>query len=131
MNPERASEIEAAMTREDIKSLISDKAIKVRPELGVSRGRARILHEKRKCGKRRGPGKRRGSSGARLSTKTRWISTIRAVRNRLKKLREDKAITDQVYHRLYLMSKGGAFKSVSHLDQYIEASGISRRKMKQ
>jgi len=128
IDPERLDEVETAITRREIERLIKDGAIQSRPERGVSRARAKTLHEKRRLGKRRGHGTRKGAKGARMSGKRRWISTIRAIRKKLKELRQAKAITGTVHRKLYGMAKGGLFKNSSHLLQYIETSGLFRRK---
>jgi len=41
----RLFEIEQAITREEIRRLIKDGAIQTVPKKGVSRGRARVLHQ--------------------------------------------------------------------------------------
>jgi len=124
IDPERFEEVSSAITRREIEHLIKDGAIKAKPEKGVSRGRARIRHEKRKRGRRRGPGSREGAAGARLPKKRRWINTIRALRDTLKRLRDSKSITPSTYRRLYIMAKGGVFRSRSQLLQYVKASGL-------
>jgi len=52
---------------------------------------------------------------------------IRAIRKRLRYLRDRRAITVSVYRRLYRMAKGGAFKSVADLERFITAHGLWRR----
>ncbi|MFH1327425.1 MAG: 50S ribosomal protein L19e, partial [Candidatus Bathyarchaeota archaeon] len=97
INPDKSERVGAAITREDIKSLIHERAIGRQPKKGVSRGRARILHAKRKEGRRRGTGSREGCKGAHLSRKSKWITKIRALRRKLRKLREERTITPTVY----------------------------------
>ena len=50
INPERTEDAETAITRDEIRKLIHEGVIEARPEKGVSRGRARVLHKKRKKG---------------------------------------------------------------------------------
>jgi len=128
LDPERAEDIEVALTRGDIRRLIHEKSIKSRAEKGVSRSRARLLHEKRKIGRRRGIGSREGSSGARESRKSVWINNIRVLRRRLKTLRDGHLLTKKAYRQLYRKSKGGTFKNASHLEQYLKASNLIRRR---
>jgi len=130
VNPERIEDVEAAVTGKDIRRLIKDGVIDVRPIKGVSRGRARIRHLKRKTGRRRGLGSRKGGKFARLPRKRRWIQTIRALRRTLRELRDKRLITRQVYRKLYIMAKGGVFKSRNHLLQYIESAKLYRRKLR-
>ena len=128
IDPEKIEDVEGAITRKEIERLIKDGVIQAKPVKGISRGRARIRHEKRKKGKRRGHGSRKGAKYARLPRKRRWIQTIRALRKKLRELVESKAITTQTYRRLYRLDKGGVFKSKAHLLQYIESEKLYRRK---
>jgi len=128
IDPERTEDVELAISREEIRRLIHDKAIRKQPEKGVSRARARILHEKKKKGKRRGPGSRRGRKGARAPAKKMWMNRIRAQRRRLRELRDSHAITEKIYRRLYAVAKSGAFRSVADLDRYIDAHNLRRRR---
>jgi len=128
IDPEKADEVELAITREEIRRLVHEKAIRKIPDKGVSRARARVLHEKRKAGRRRGPGSREGSKGAREPSKRAWMSRIRALRKRLRELRDKHIITESVYRRLYIMAKSGSFRSVSDLERHIETSNLRRRR---
>jgi len=124
IDPERFEDVSSAITRQEIERLIKEGAIKAKPEQGVSRGRARIRHEKRKQGRRRGPGSREGAAGARAPRKRRWVTTIRAIRKLLRELRDSKKITRSTYRQLYNMAKGGVFRSKRQLLQYIKDSGL-------
>lgn len=128
IDPEKADEVEMAITREEIRKLIHEKVIRKKPERGISRYRARILSEKKKKGKRRGPGCRSGSENARSPSKEAWMKRIRAQRRRLRELKDKRIITENVYRKLYQIAKSGGFRSVSDIDRYIEAHGLRRRK---
>ena len=128
LDPERIEEIEVALTRGDIRRLIHEKSIKALAEKGVSRSRARFLHERRKIGRRRGVGSREGSPGAKVPRKDVWIHNIRVLRRRLKTLREGHLLTKKAYRQLYRKAKGGTFKNASHLEQYLKASNLIRRR---
>jgi len=54
IDPERAEDVELAISREEIRRLIGDRAIKKEPIKGISRARAKRLHDKKVDGKRRG-----------------------------------------------------------------------------
>ncbi len=123
-DPEATEEIEAAVTRDDIRALIADGVIKARPIKGTSRGRARKIALQKAKGRRRGHGSRKGSKGARFPRKRRWIVTIRALRKELSSLKEKGEITPSTYRRLYLLAKGGTFKSRAHLKHYIKEQGL-------
>jgi len=128
IDPERLEDVEAAITREDIRRLIHEGAIRKLKEKGVSRARARILHEKKKKGRRRGAGSRSGSRKARAKLKRAWVEKIRALRRRLRKLKEKRVITTRVYRQLYLKAKSGVFRSVSDLHRYIEVHDLRRKR---
>ena len=128
IDPERIADVEAAITREEIKKLIHEGAIKALPKQGVSRARAKVIHEKKKKGLRKGPGSRSGAKGAIISRKEAWMMRIRALRRRLRELKEKKIITQSVYRKLYIMAKSGAFKSKSEMENYIKAQGWWRKR---
>jgi len=127
IDPERMEDVEVAITREEIRKLIHEGAIKALPEKGVSRARARIIHEKKKKGRRKGPGSRKGGSKAVMTKKERWMIKIRALRKRLRELRDRRVITRETYRDLYMLAKGGTFKSVRDLERYIEAHDLRRK----
>lgn len=126
IDPTRAEEVSAAITREDIKRLIHAGVIRARPERSISRGRARERSAKRRKGKRRGMGSRKGAAGARAPRKQAWIKRVRALRAKLSELREKGAIDAKEYRRLYRMIKGGAFRSKAHLESYLKERGMLR-----
>ncbi len=128
IDPERIEDVESAISREEIRKLIHERAIWKLPYKGVSRARVRILHEKKRKGKRRGTGSRSGSEGARSPSKRIWIKKIRAQRRRLRELRDKHIITKSVYRRLYIIAKSGGFRSVADLERYIDANNLRRRK---
>lgn len=127
INPERMEDVEAAITREEIKKLIHEGIIKSRPQKGVSRARAKILHEKKKKGLRKGPGSRSGAAHAKISKKEAWMTKIRALRKRLRKLKTRKTITEDTYRRMYRMAGSGRFDSVADLERYLKAHGLWRK----
>ena len=128
IDPERVEDVELAISREEIRRLIHEKAIRKLSEKGISRGRTRMLHEKRKKGRRRGHGSRQGPKGARFPRKKAWIIRIRAQRRRLRELRDKHIITESVYRRLYIMAGSGVFRSVSALERYMDAHNLRRRR---
>ncbi|WNY24048.1 hypothetical protein MmiHf6_13730 [Methanimicrococcus hongohii] len=120
LDPARMEEISQAITREDIRGLIADGAIKAKKVKGVSRGRARLVAEKRKYGHRKGPGSRKGKKGARTNSKGLWMKKIRALRRRLKEMRADESIDVKTYCKLYRKAKGGEFRNVAHLEANVK-----------
>ncbi len=118
---ERLDEIEAAISREEIRRLIADGAIYKIQEKGISRGRFR----ERK--KRRGPGSRKGGKYSIIPRKTQWMLKVRAQRKALKKLRDSKMLVEGAYRKVYKMVKSGAFKSVSTMMEYLKQNKLLRR----
>ncbi|HOX35303.1 MAG TPA: 50S ribosomal protein L19e [Methanoregulaceae archaeon] len=119
-DPERLSDIENAISRQDLRGLITDGAIKARQKRGNSRGRTRAHIAKRSYGHCKGPGRRKGAAGARNASKRVWIQKIRAIRKALVALREAGTIDRHVYRILYRRAAGGQFRSVAHMKAQLE-----------
>ncbi len=128
INPERMDDVEVAITREEIRRLIHEEIIKRLPEKGVSRARARILHEKKKKGRRRGPGSRSSSSHAKISKKEAWMSKIRALRKKLRELKTNRMITENTYRNTYKMASSGRFGSVADMVRYLKTHELWRKR---
>lgn len=128
INPERIDDVEAAITREEIRKLIHEGVIKPLPEKGVSRARARILKEKKKKGRRRGHGSRSGSRGARISKKEAWMRKIRALRKKLRELKTSRIITENTYRKLYRMASSGRFESIADMERYLKTHELWRKR---
>jgi large subunit ribosomal protein L19e len=127
IDPERADVVEAAITRQEMRKLIHEGAIKALPERSLSRGRAREQAAKKRAGRRRGPGTKKGTKFSVVSRKERWMSRIRTQRKRLRRLRERRTITVNTYRRLYMKAKGGEFRSLAELERYINENNLRRR----
>ena len=111
-------DIKEAITREDIRSLISKNAITVKKKKGVSRSRAKKLHEQQKKGRRIGAGKRKGTKNSRTPKKRAWINKIRPQRAFLKVLKNNSRVTNTQFRKLYRLAKAGFFRSKRHLKLY-------------
>ncbi len=127
IDPTRIEDVEGAVTKEEIRRLIKEGVIRVKPAKGNSRARWRERHEKRKKGRRRGPGKRKGAKTARLSKKEAWMNTIRKIRRYLRYLRDHGMIDRRTYRRLYMLAKGGTFRSLSSLKTYMKEQGLLKK----
>ncbi|MEM1985180.1 MAG: 50S ribosomal protein L19e [Nitrososphaeria archaeon] len=114
--PEAAERISDAITRDEIRSLVEQKAIIILQKKGVSRSRV-------KKGKRSGPGSRKGSKGARQGKKDLWVKKVRALRRHLKYLLEHGIISKENYKKLYLWIKGGQIRTVKRLDEIAREMG--------
>ncbi|MEA1985468.1 MAG: 50S ribosomal protein L19e [Euryarchaeota archaeon] len=119
MDPDASEDIAVAITREDLRGLIEEGHIKAHPVKGVSRGRARARDAKRKYGHCKGHGSRKGKKGARNPKKEQWMKKIRALRRRLKELRDDGTLDRPTYCKVYRKAKGGEYRSVAHLESHL------------
>jgi len=119
-DPARQGDIAEAITREDIRMLVDEGAIRAKPPRGNSRGRARERKRKRAYGHQKGPGSRKGKAGGRQNKKEQWKSRIRAQRRRLRELRDSGEIDRSTYRQLYDKAGGGEFDSVAELERYLD-----------
>jgi len=127
-DPERLEDVEVAITREEIRRLIHEGVIKQASEKGISRVRARVLHEKKKKGLRKGPGTRKGSSGAKITQKQAWMQKIRALRRTLREWKANRALTEGAYRKLYMIAGSGVFGSIADMERYAKAHGFWRKR---
>jgi len=128
INPEKIDDVDTAITRDEVRKLIHEGTIRASPEKGISRGRARVIHEKKKKGRRSGPGSRTGTPHARVSKKQAWMSRIRALRRRLRTLKTKKMIAENAYQKLYRMAGSGRFESVADLERYMKTHEFWRKR---
>ena len=105
-----------AITKDDVRQLIKDGIVVKRRGNEHSRGRARILHAKRKKGRKRGKGRRYGTKKARSQTKKKWQMSVRAQRKKLREMRDKKMKMKISYRQAYNRIKGGFFKEKKQLD---------------
>ena len=120
IDPDEQEKVDEAITRKDIRNLIEGGTIQKKDEKGTSKGRAKHIKKQKKKGRRKGQGSRKGKKGARKSDKKKWMEKIRAIRNRLKEMRDEGEITSDQYRELYDMSKGGFFRDTKHLENHVE-----------
>ncbi len=125
-DPDALDEIATAATKDDIRELIERGLIKRKPVKGVCRVRINKRKAQKRKGRRRGHGRRKGKSTARMPRKRAWIIRIRALRRRLKFLKEKGVLDSRTYRMLYRKAKGGEFRSVSHLNAYLKSIGVLR-----
>jgi large subunit ribosomal protein L19e len=118
-DPEAEDFIQDAITRSTIRGLVGLGAIKVAPEKGVSRGRARAKKAK---GKIRHQGSFRGAKTSRHSKKEAWVTKVRALRWRLSVARDRNELTKTGYRKLYRQIKGGQVRDVKRLLEMIKES---------
>ncbi|MBU2589713.1 MAG: 50S ribosomal protein L19e [Nanoarchaeota archaeon] len=127
-DPERLADIKEAITKADIRKLIQEYAIQAKPVVGNSKSRIRKNKEQKKKGRRQGPGSRKGKKRSRLSKKDAWMAKIRAQRNFLKTVKENKLLDTKTYRDVYRKSKGGFFRSVRHIKIYLTERNLFKKK---
>ncbi|MHA1683385.1 MAG: 50S ribosomal protein L19e [Promethearchaeota archaeon] len=127
LDPFMLDEIATAITMQDIRGLINSGIIRRRYPKGISRARAKAVHQQKKKGRRAGKGSRKGMATARNSPKKQWITRIRGMRAFLKNLRDKKHIDTAIYQKYYYLCKGGTFNSVKNLKKYMQAHGVLKK----
>jgi len=120
IDPEETTRVESAITRREVQSLVDSGRIRLLHRKGISRGRHRLKSLRRKkAGSRKG-GQKQG--------KDAWVLKIRAIRQHLRFLRDKRQLTPASYKLLLNMAKGGAFRSRSHVDEYVKAHQLQRKR---
>lgn len=84
-----------------------------------SRSRVKRMHEAKRKGRHTGYGKRKGTRNARMPEQIIWMRRQRVFRRLLRKYREAKKITKDIYHHFYLCAKGNQFKNKAVLIESI------------
>jgi large subunit ribosomal protein L19e len=123
-DPEWLDEIKESITKADLRALIKDNAIKVKPKRGISRGRVKKIRVQKRKRRRRGIGSRKGRSSARLSNKSKWVNKIRTQRNFINLLRDKKLVYPRIYRDLYRKAKGNFFRSKRHIQLYMKEHNL-------
>ncbi len=120
-------DIKEAITKYDMRGLIKKGQVKAKPVKGISKYRARKLKAQKRKGRRKGHGSRKGKASARQNPKKVWMNTVRAQRALLRRLKEKRMITTKDYRTLYRRSKGGFFRSVKHIKNYVKEQNIIKK----
>ncbi|MFA6268669.1 MAG: 50S ribosomal protein L19e [archaeon] len=124
IDPVAESKVAEAMTNDDIRGLIAERAIKKRASKEQSLGRARFARAQRVKGRRRGAGNRSGTKKVRTHQKKEWINKVRSLRRTLKEIRarSPSAVEEKVYSNVYKKIKGNFFKGKKNLIEYVEGA---------
>ncbi len=120
----RLDDIKEAITKADVRSLISNGVISKKRILNTSGFWSRKRKQQKGKGKQKGFGSRKGRKTARLNPKRNWINKVRVQRDFIKLLRNNGLITSAICHDLYMKSKGGFFRSLRHLKLYTQERGL-------
>jgi large subunit ribosomal protein L19e len=120
------TDVADAITRENIRSLITANSIKIKSFTGTSRGRAQTKKEqKNKRGIKQGS--KQGRKGARVGKKEIYVAKVRSLRRLLKIAKDRKDITNPEFWALYKKVGGNTVRNKAHLRQLMEEA-ISKRK---
>ncbi len=128
IDPDKMDDVEAAITRDEVRKLIHEKIIVSLPKAGVSRSRAKTVREKKRMGRRKGAGSRTGSGHAKISKKEAWMSKIRSLRKKLRELKASRIITEATYRKVYAIAGSGKFESVAELERYLRTHDLWRKR---
>lgn len=107
-------DIADAITRENIRSLITANTIRIKSFTGTSRGRAQFKKAQRN---KRGTtqGSKQGAKGARVGKKTVYVAHVRALRRLLKIAKDRKDLTNPEFWALYKKVGGNTVRNKAHL----------------
>jgi large subunit ribosomal protein L19e len=128
INTERISDVESAITREEVRKLVHEKIISSLPIQGVSRGRAKVIQAKKRKGRRKGPGSKSGTPHATISKKEAWMTKIRSLRKKLREMKASRIITETNYRQLYMIAGSGRFASIADMERYVKAHDMWRKR---
>ena len=118
-DPEYLDDVADAITRDNIRSLITANVIQIKPIKGTSKGRAYFKKlQRRKRGTKQGS--KKGSIGARIGKKEVYVNKIRAMRYQLKVSKSRKEITNENYWKLYKQVGGNQVRNLAHLRTLID-----------
>jgi len=115
-----------AITRENIRSLITANTIQIRPFTGTSRGRAQKKKDQKKK-RGTGQGSKQGRKGARVGKKEVYVAKVRSLRRLLKIAKDRKEITNPEFWTLYKKIGGNTVRNKAHLRLLMEET-ITKRK---
>lgn len=118
-------DIANAITRDEIRSLITANTITVKSFTGTSKGRA---HAKKAQRNKRGTtqGSKQGRRGARVGKKEVYVAKVRALRRLLKIAKIRKDITNPEFWMLYKKVGGNTVRNKAHLRTLIEETKARR-----
>ena len=111
---EHLEDITDAITRDDIRSLMTANTIKIKSLKGASRGRAKTKRiQKSKRGTKQGS--KKGTKGARVGKKEVYVKKVRSLRHILKVAKDRKDITNKEFWSLYKKVGGNTIRNKAHL----------------
>ena len=115
-----------AITRENIRSLITANTIKISSFTGTSRGRAQTKKDQKN---KRGTtqGSKQGRKGARVGKKEVYVAKVRSLRRLLKIAKDRKDLTNPEFWSLYKKVGGNTVRNKAHLRTLMEEIKAKRK----
>ena len=111
---EHLDDVADAITRDDIRSLITANTISIKSFKGTSRGRAKTKKiQKSKRGT--GQGSKKGRKGARVGKKAVYVKKVRSLRYILKIAKDRKEIDNKIFKSIYKKIGGNTIRNRAHL----------------
>lgn len=107
--------VRKAITRSDIRRFIKEGSIK---KIKVKKIKVKKKKKKQRAGSRK------GKFTARTGKKTAWLKIVRPQRRLLKKLKDENKIDIKYYRKVYLLIKGGKFRTKKHMLSYLKENNI-------
>ena len=119
-------DIADAITRENIRSLITANTIKIKSFTGTSRGRAQTKKDQKN---KRGTtqGSKQGRKGARVGKKEVYVAKVRSLRRLLKIAKDRKDLTNPEFWSLYKKVGGNTVRNKAHLRTLMEEIKVKRK----
>jgi len=119
-------DIADAITRQNIRSLVTANTIRVKSFTGTSRGRA---HAKKAQKNKRGTtqGSKHGRKGARVGKKEVYVAKVRSLRRLLKIAKDRKDLTNPEFWVLYKKVGGNTVRNKAHLRTLMEEIKADRK----
>ena len=115
-----------AITRENIRSLITANTIKIKSFTGTSRGRAQTKKsQKNKRGTTQGS--KQGRKGARVGKKEVYVAKVRSLRRLLKIAKDRKDLTNPEFWSLYKKVGGNTVRNKAHLRTLMDEIRAKRK----
>ncbi len=118
-DPNYIDDVADAITRGNIRSLVTANVIEVKPIKGTSKGRSHFKKAQRRKRSTK-QGSKKGRKGARIGKKQVYVRRIRAMRHQLKVSKARKEITNESYWNLYKQVSGNQVRNLAHLRSLIE-----------
>ena len=126
LDPDHLDDVADAITRDNIRSLITANTIKISSFTGTSRGRAQTKKaQKNKRGTTQGS--KQGRKGARVGKKDAYVAKVRSLRRLLKIAKDRKDLTNPEFWSLYKKVGGNTVRNKAHLRTLMDEVRAKRK----